>query len=312
MIKKDITGMSKKEQLLARSKDRLYHFVLAGGQIRGAILHGTHMMREMRAGHQLGILETLILGHAYLGVSLMTANLKGDDRVAFKVECSGPVKGLSVEATAHGEVRGYLKVNPIPIDKAPESFDTAPFFGTGFLAVTRFPEFAKQPYVGQVKLESGRLASDLSYYYSVSEQTPTSVNLSIRFDKEGNVTGAGGLLLQALPEAGEELIDQLELLAYRFPPIGDAFETDKSPEEMVMNHFEDLFPKLLVNRRVEFFCPCSMESVGNVIASLPEDTLKDIMENGPFPVESICHNCNSVYRFQKEEIEEFYQEKISG
>ncbi|MCK7512368.1 MAG: Hsp33 family molecular chaperone HslO [Desulfobacterales bacterium] len=56
-------------------------FMLAGGAVRGAILHGTRMVNEMRANHELGILETLTLGRAYLGVALMAADLKGSDRV---------------------------------------------------------------------------------------------------------------------------------------------------------------------------------------------------------------------------------------
>ena len=30
-------------------------------------MHGTRMINEMRANHELGILETLVLGRAYLG-----------------------------------------------------------------------------------------------------------------------------------------------------------------------------------------------------------------------------------------------------
>jgi molecular chaperone Hsp33 len=149
MIKKEIPGMSKKEQLKARAQNKLYNFILENGHIRGAIIHGTFMIKEMRANHHLGILETLTLGHAYLGASLLIANLKDRDRIAFKIECEGPIKGLSVEASAFGEVRGYLKNNPIPIDNPPASFDLAPFFGEGFLEMTHYPEYARHPYVGQ-------------------------------------------------------------------------------------------------------------------------------------------------------------------
>jgi molecular chaperone Hsp33 len=117
MIKKNIGGESLKERLLASAKDRLYNFLLADGAIRGAILNGTRMINEMRANHELGILETLVLGRAYLAAGLISANLKGADSTSLKIECSGPIRGLSVEANAFGEVRGFLKNVPIPIDK---------------------------------------------------------------------------------------------------------------------------------------------------------------------------------------------------
>ena len=67
MIKAALAGESLKDRLLASAKDRIYKFLLAEGAVRGAILHGTRMVNEMRANHELGILETLVLGRAYLG-----------------------------------------------------------------------------------------------------------------------------------------------------------------------------------------------------------------------------------------------------
>ena len=61
MQKKKIYGDTLKEQLLASAKDRLYNFLLADGAIRGVIVNGTRMINEMRANHELGILETLVL-----------------------------------------------------------------------------------------------------------------------------------------------------------------------------------------------------------------------------------------------------------
>ena len=131
MIKKRPYGKDLKARLKAAAKDRLYHFTLSGGIIRGAILHATRMINEMRGNHELGILETLVLGHAYMAASLMCATLKGDERIGLKIDCTGPVKGLYVEANAFGEVRGYLKNVPIPMEKPLESFDLVPFFRGG-------------------------------------------------------------------------------------------------------------------------------------------------------------------------------------
>jgi molecular chaperone Hsp33 len=131
----------------------------------------------------------------------MAADLKGDDRVAMQINCSGPVKGLSVEANAFGEVRGYLKRVPIPVEAPVQDFDLSGFFGAGILSVTRYLQSAKQPFTGQVELRHGNIAQDLAYYFLTSEQVPTAFNLSIRFDREGEVIGAGGLCLQAMTGA---------------------------------------------------------------------------------------------------------------
>lgn len=304
MKKLDLPGMTKKESLQARSLNRVYHFLLADGQIRGAMFHGTHTIQEMRVSHELGILETLVLGHAYLGIALMASGLKGQDAIALKIECSGPIKGLTVEANAQGEVRGHLKINPIPLNAPMESWDLSPLFGTGFLIITRFPQNARQPYIGQVKLKYGNIASDLANYYALSEEIPTVFNLSVKFAPDGSVLGAGGLLLQPLPGAEEALIAQLENIVNLLPSIGEALARHQSVEDFIHLNFAPMSPKILDNYRVEFFCPCRKETIRDVLSRFQPETIDDMLQSDTFPIEIRCHNCNTIYTFEKEEIQE--------
>jgi len=302
MIKKNIYGKDLKTRLLAASRDRLFNFVLADGAARGAIVCGTRMVREMRVNHELGILETLVLGHGYLAGALMSASLKGNDRIAIHVDCSGPIKGLVVEANAFGEVRGYLKNIPIPVDKPLNDFNLSPFYGAGFLSVTRYLEDAKHPFEGRVTLEYGSLAKDLAYYYLTSEQVPTAINLSIQFDPQGNVAGAGGMFLQAMPGAEDEVVERLESLALEFPSLGAALGAGAAPDQLVLEQFAELNPKFLANHRVEFMCHCSRDRTRSLLAMLPLADLEDMLKNGPFPVELRCHNCNTAYLFDQMDI----------
>jgi molecular chaperone Hsp33 len=310
MLKKKLFGQNLKEQLLASATDRLYNFLLAGGAIRGVILHGTRMINEMRANHELGILETLVLGRAYLGAALMSADLKGSDRIKLKFDCSGPIQGLVVEANAFGEARGYLKNVPIPIEKPMEDFDLSPFFGAGFLSVTRYLQDAKYPFEGRIALRYGNVAQDLAAYYLTSEQIPTAFNLSIKFDKDGNVDGAGGLFLQAMPEARDDLTTDLEQRVVSLPSLGEVFAVDKDPETVVRETFKTYSPRFLANRRIEFMCHCNRERVRSYLTLLPIDELKDMRENGPFPLEVRCHYCNTVYPFTKKDIQKIYGKRF--
>jgi len=306
MIKTTLESESLKERLLASAKDRIYNFLLADGAVRGAILHGTRMVNEMRANHELGILETLVLGRAYLGAGLMSANLKGTDAISLKIECAGPIKGLSVEANAFGEVRGFLKTVPIPIDRPMQDFDLSSFFGAGFLSVIRTIEDAKHPFTGKIALEYGNIAQDLANYYLKSEQIPTAFNLSIKFDPEGEVTGAGGLFLQAMPGADDALAAELEELVVQLPSLGEVFTDGQKPQGLIQAVFKKYTPRFLANQRIEFMCHCSPRRLRQVLKMLPVDELKDIRDNGPFPLEMRCHYCNTLYHFSKEEIQEIY------
>jgi molecular chaperone Hsp33 len=306
MRKKKPYGNTLKEQYRASARDRITAFLLADGALRGAVLNGTRMINEMRANHELGILETLVLGRAYLGIALMAVGLKGDDRVALQINCSGPIKGLSVEANAFGEVRGYLKRVPIPIDRPMEDFDLSRFFGAGVLAVTKHLQNAKQPFTGQVELRYGNIAQDLAHYYLTSEQIPTAFNLSIQFDRAGDAVGAGGLFLQALPGVGDDLTAELEKRVLNFPSLGAVFSGEPTPEAVVQEALADYAPQILSDRRVEFMCHCSRERLHRLLTLLPIQDLKELRDNGPFPVQMRCHNCNTPYEFSREEVQEIY------
>jgi molecular chaperone Hsp33 len=308
MIKKVPEGESLRRRIEESVKDRLYHFLLDYGSVRGALLHGTRLVGEMRANHELGPLETLVLGHAYVGAALMSVNLKGTDRLKLQVQCSGPVRGLAVEANAFGEVRGYLAEVPIPAEAPVDPADLTPLFREGVLTVTRYLADAKQPFSGQVALERRSLAENLTHYFLASEQAGSVIHLSVRFDARGEVLGAGGLFLQVLPGAEESAVDRLEELVNALPSVGAAFAEGLPAEELLAEWFAPMNPLLLGNRRVAFMCHCSAQRFGRFMGALPRDELADMLEKGPFPVVTTCFNCNSQYDFSRGEIERLYQE----
>ncbi|MBF0234487.1 MAG: Hsp33 family molecular chaperone HslO, partial [Desulfamplus sp.] len=207
MIKKDIYEGDLKARLKASSQDRLFRFIFADGMMRGAVVKATQMVNEMRANHELEIPETLLLGQAYIAGSLLTFNLKGKDRIALQIDSSGPAKGLDVEANVFGEVRGYLKNSTFSREISDKQTTISSIIGAGFLTVTKYLEDSKTPYSGKIVLEYGNLAEDLANYFVQSEQTPTAFSLSVHFDSEGNVDGAGGIVLQAMPGANEDVIE---------------------------------------------------------------------------------------------------------
>lgn len=310
MEKKKIYGKTLKEQLLASTRDKLTNFVMADGLIRGVVANGTRMVNEMRWNHELGVLETLVLGHAYLAAALLSATLKGNDRASIGIECSGPIKGLSVETNAYGEVRGYLKQVPIPITQPLESFNVSPFFGAGFLSVTKYIEDAKHPFSGQVMMEYGSIANDLALYYLKSEQLPTSFSLSVLFDTSGEVEAAGGLFLQVMPGAEEEILKELELLVKKLPSLAEVVNKDTFPQEWIQQTFEAYSPKILDQRGIEFMCHCNQKQIRTMLGMLDLNELSDLSQNGPFPVEIRCHNCNTSYTFSQADVQTVLTERM--
>jgi molecular chaperone Hsp33 len=284
-------------------KDRIYPFLLEGVNVRGALIHGTHMVAEMRAAHELGPLETLLLGHAYLAAGLLTANMKGGDRMNLRVECDGPARGFSAEANARGDVRGYLLHNPVDMeDRILDDYKLASIWGAGTLALSRYPEGSTTGFTGRVELEKGSLAVNLARYYLRSEQTPTAFVLSIKFDRQGKLLGAGGLFLQTLPGADDRVLEEVENRLVSMDSVASAFAEGKKPAEFLDESFGKFFPRILASNRIEFFCPCGSAYFSSFIGALPLPELEDMAEKGPFPVTTTCHNCNSTYEFAEDEI----------
>jgi len=292
-----------------RGSDALTRFFLAEKAVKGVLFRGTSLVKAMQASHKLGILETLVLGHACLGAALLSTILKGGrERLVLQIECSGPIKGLLAEVNGAGEVRGYLRQVPIPVEKPPASFDLSPFFGAGFLSVSRYLEDARQPFTGKVMLEYGNIAQDLSNYFLTSEQIPTATSLSIQFDPAGEVVGAGGLFLQALPNADPALMEKLTLQLENFPSLGRYFAEGGGLDALLGEQFAVFAPEVLSRSTARFHCPCSEEGIAALLLTLPKDDLDELRSKGPFPVEITCHYCSTSYLFNQQALEKLWQE----
>ena len=317
----EITDRELITHLNALPADTMYTFLVqeingdgkpSGDAVRGAILQSTRLTNEMRAAHELGILESLILGQSYIGALLMTRSLKGQGRLTLDIGCAGPVKGLSVEANAAGEVRGYLKVSPIPVDTPLESFNTSSFFGPGILTVKRYPDGSNQAFTGNIDLQHGTIARDIANYYLVSEQTRTSVSVSVKFDSAGRITGAGGLFIEALPGASNALIRMLEERINEMGSLGEHFSHQLDGKQLADEYFGSIAGhtvSYMESIPVRFACACSRERFMSFIGSVKLEELEDMTKNGPFPVVTICHNCNSRYEFSRGEMEELLRRR---
>jgi len=298
MTKTPLPGDSPKTMYKERSLDRIHKFLMAGDTVRGYLVRGNRVVREMKANHSYGPLETHLIGQASLGALLMAANLKDEGRIRLQWECGGPVGGISVEADSHGTVRGYLQNAPIILEE--EADGRYPdLFGPGFLTVTRVFEGKAEPRNSTVALQYGTIAKDLTGYHLESEQAPTAMALSVAFDGEGEPSGAGGLFLQALPGASEEVIAGLEETLENLPSLGEAFTAGKDAEEMIQDLFASQSPRIIDSKRVEFFCPCDSGMFERYLKGLSEADRVEIREKGPFPLEITCQNCSSVYKFEE-------------
>ena len=163
------------------------------------------------------------------------------------------------------------------------------------------------PFTGQVMLEYGSIGQDLAHYFLTSEQLPTSFSLSIDFGKAGEIRGAAGLLIQALPGTGAEEAGVLEDQVLSLPSLGKQFSSGMRADDFLLSRLGNFNPRILDTKPVEFFCPCSKERFQSFLRSMKTEERQEILSEGPFPLETRCHNCNSAYRFTKQDLEELFR-----
>jgi molecular chaperone Hsp33 len=306
MIRQDLGDPILASRLASLPPDGLLRFTLLGGTIRGALVSGTTMVAALRANHGLGILETLALGQAYLTAALASVTLKDGGKLVLRVDCTGALKGFSVEAAWDGRVRGFLFNDSIVLDRPLDSFDLAPFIGKGTLSATRFSPDG-EPFTGHIELVHGRIAEDVTEYFLRSEQTRTAFSVGIRFDPQGQVAGAGGLFLQAMPGAAEQDVEDAEFRLSELPSLGSYFSEGRTAGAFLSEWFAAFEPDVMGAAPVEFSCDCSRERFGSYLRALPAGELAALIDEGPDPAEILCHYCGSVYRFGKDELRSIFK-----
>ena len=168
----------------------------------------------------------------------------------------------------------------------------------GQLTVMRSFGFG-EPYVGRVALVSGEIAEDFAMYYLESEQTPSLCALGTLVGE--NIISSGGILIQAMPDCSEELLDALEIRAELFSSISQLL-SEMTLEEIVEGCFRGLNPEILEEMPLRLQCDCSREYIERVLLSMGENEIRDMIEkqNG---CEVECHFCRKHYRFSGEELE---------
>ena len=164
-----------------------------------------------------------------------------------------------------------------------------------------------EPYVGQVPIISGEIAEDITAYYSTSEQTPTVCALGVLVNPDLTIRAAGGLIIQLLPTAMDDTIDQVEECIKGIPSVTQMLTEGMTPEDIchrVLNTFE---LEVLDKSNPEYKCYCSRERFIKGLLTLDKEELLD-MANDP-RTEVDCHFCEKKYRFSPAEIRELAESK---
>lgn len=221
--------------------DQFIKAITKNKYFRTFAVNGTNLVHQAAQIHETSRIAAVVLGRSLLATTLAAqAVLKGEETLSTKINGRGPIGNVVVESDAKGSVRGYV-TNPnleTLINEAGQ-LDVAKAVGkNGFLQVTKFAPYS-DPYIGQSQLVSGEIGDDFTYYLAQSEQTPSVIGVSVYMNSDDTVAGAGGFLVQALPDATDEAIDQLEVALKNMKPLSEMIQERYTPLEVL----EEIFGK---------------------------------------------------------------------
>ncbi len=284
--------------------DYIVRATAADNQIRAFAATTKELVEKARAAHDTSPVATAALGRLLTGGVMMGVMMKGGkDLLTLQVKGDGPIGGITVTADSQGHVKGYVE-NPdvlLPAN-ALGKLDVGGAVGNGMLRVIKDMGL-KEPYVGQVALETGELGDDLTYYFATSEQVPSSVGLGVLMEKDNTVKQAGGFIIQLMPFTDEKVIEALEKKISEVQSVTSMLNLGMTPEDILNELLGEFHPEISEKIPAEFHCDCSKKRVEKVLISLGKKELASIINDGK-PVELKCHFCNSGYTFTTEELKE--------
>lgn len=288
-------------------KDYMVRATAAEGQIRAFAIQGREMVEEARRRHDTSPVVTAALGRLLEAGAMMGMMMKGEkDLLTLQIDCSGPVKGLTVTADSHGKVKGFAKVPQVMLPPSKmRKLDVGGALDLGVLSVIKDLGL-KEPYVGQTELKTGEIGDDLTYYFANSEQTPSSVGLGVLMERDNTVKQAGGFIIQLMPFAQEELIDKLEKKLQSMESVTAYLDRGLGPEELLEELLGEFGLEILERMDTEFSCNCSKERVEKAIISIGRKELNEMVQEGK-PIEVKCHFCNEAYEFTIEDLKKIIQ-----
>ncbi|PGQ76635.1 Hsp33 family molecular chaperone HslO [Bacillus anthracis] len=283
-------------------KDYLVKALAFDGEVRAYSVRTTNTVSEAQRRHDTWRTASAALGRSLTAGTMMGAMLKGDQKLTIKVEGNGPIGPILVDAHANGDVRGYV-TNPHVDFEGTEQGKLRVYqaVGTeGFVTVIKDIGM-REPFIGQSPIVSGELGEDFTYYFAVSEQTPSSVGVGVLVNGDDSILAAGGFILQIMPGAQEETISFIEERLQKIPPVSTLIERGLSPEELLYAVLGEDKVKVLETMDVQFNCTCSRERIESVLISLGKTELEQVREEEE-ETEVHCHFCNERYKFSKEDI----------
>jgi len=285
-------------------EDHIVSALAAGQQIRAFGCTSRELVEEARSLHNTSPVMSAALGRTLTAAAMMGSMMKGDkDILTIQIKSAGPAKGITVTADSKANVKGYAIDPGVVIPAKPNGkLDVSGAVGPGTLRVIKDLGL-KEPYVGEVDLQTGEIAEDITYYFAASEQIPSSVGLGVRMNRDNTVRRAGGFIIQLMPDASDDDISVIENNLKGLKSVTEMLDSGMTPEDILSEVLKGLDVRFNDRYDTAYKCDCSEERVERALISLGEKEIAALIKENK-DAEIHCDFCEKDYIFGPDRLKE--------
>ncbi len=279
----------------------LVRTVSADGGLSVRAMVATGLVAEAARRHATAPTASAALGRALMGGVLLAAGAKEDETLQLQFRGDGPLGQMTVIADHLGRVRGYVSDPSAHPPSRSGKLDVGAAVGKGILAVVRYHPSWREPYTGIVPIISGEVAEDLSHYLAESEQTASALAVGVYVASDLSVEAAGGYLVQALPDADEEVLERLERTVRDLPSPTELVRAGLTADDIADRLLEGIGSRGRQHSRPEFHCACDADRIRRAVTLLGRAETRAIAENRE-RLEVRCEFCATRYVLEPDEV----------
>jgi len=266
--------------------------------IRFSLVDVTMTAKALEGRHLCGPTSAMALAEGLVAVALLSQDAAADDEaVMLRMNLSGPLGGMMVEACGDGGLRGFTNIKIINELDGLDKIDTAVAFGDSGAVLIQTSLPGKILNQASLNVNPPEMKFVLGRYFNQSMQVPTACEVCVRCDS-GGIISARGMLAQRMADSDSEA----------FLRVLERFEDKSVHKQLEKNTDFDALGKIFEidditereTRELMFKCRCSRESSLAVLKTLERDELEKMIEAGGQNI--TCHMCGNTYHAAADDI----------
>jgi molecular chaperone Hsp33 len=285
-------------------KNRIIKTLIFNKQLRLYLINNTELIEEiLQIKEQSNIIINTALANSVTIATLLSATLKGNQRLSTTLTMSNPKYKIHTDADAHGNIRGYANNYLLSQGQYKTIKQLIGLKG----AIRMIKGVDMNQFTGITDMPYQNIDKDFAHYFKQSEQTDTLFKTHVDWEGNGTIKNSYGFYAQLLPNSSEGLLKIVEEKSEMLISIlkGLPHSTEVEVINLLNRYFSGV--EFIGYSSAQFFCGCSKAMFYGLLHSIDKSELKEYVQTGK-SITSTCNICGRNYHFNTDEMKTYLRE----